>query len=629
MAEAKDALLKNSDSLTTIQKSFMTFGTGLRAANSTSVSIVKGLSQANRDKQRATQKRLQLYDIRKQAAERKERESVVESGKIGSIFKSTQRAIAGSTKGFLGRVMDFVGVVFVGWIITNLPTIIKSTQALIERIRKLYSILTSWYDRTENFFRDFTSNLKDVLKTLTGFDFNDDKDEIDKTNEKNKSNINKLYDNLNKMIEDLRKFDVGETIMKALSGLARIVNPNAPPPDGSPGMPGVSGQLLPIHKQALDIISGPESGGDYNAMNNGTAGDRPGGSKKWLGKNLTDMTIGEVKYYQNTKKTLWAAGRYQIVPGTLPSAQSAAGLSDSDMFDRANQDLLAIGILKTQGPGAWTKYSSYTKAQIDIMYKAKNTPLGAPPIGPAPPISAGTRYRKGQDVSNILGARASISSPKGWRQDPISGRWKEHSGIDISCSAGLYISLRGVDAEVVGTKYDPDGYGYVIDIWVPSLKVQLRFAHNSRFIISSGRIPAGTSFAVTGSTGRSTGAHIHLEADSRRNRTEYYSNLSPDPYVSLIRLTGAKIQGKSSAAPSSTPGAAAPASQAQQTTAQRLTPTKTPQTIPVPIPQIDPSRPPGQQSQAAGQGGPAIEIATRDPLNSFISKTLLRELEYT
>ena len=112
-------------------------------------------------------------------------------------------------------------------------------------------------------------------------------------------------------------------------------------------------------------------------MNNGNSGDRPGGSKKWLGKNLTDMTIGEVKQHQNIKKDLWAAGRYQIIPVSLPTAQSAAGLKDSDMFDNNNQDLLAIGLLKTQGPGAWTQYSKYSKKEIDIMYKAKDTPLGS------------------------------------------------------------------------------------------------------------------------------------------------------------------------------------------------------------------------------------------------------------
>ena len=99
------------------------------------------------------------------------------------------------------------------------------------------------------------------------------------------------------------------------------------------------------------------------------------------------------------------------------------------------------------------------------------------------------------------------------------------------------------DCEVVGTKKDP-GYGHVIDVWVPSVGVQLRFAHNSSIIIKSGAIPAGTSFAVTGNTGRSTGPHIHLEASTEKGSTNYGGNTSPDPYVGLIMLSAAQIDRK-------------------------------------------------------------------------------------
>ena len=74
--------------------------------------------------------------------------------------------------------------------------------------------------------------------------------------------------------------------------------------------------------------------------------------------------------------------------------------------------------------------------------------------------------------------------------------------------------------------------------------VQLRFAHNSSIIIKSGAIPAGTSFAVTGSTGKSTGPHIHLEASTEKGSTNYGGNTSPDPYVGLIMLSAAQIDRK-------------------------------------------------------------------------------------
>jgi len=190
---------------------------------------------------------------------------------------------------------------------------------------------------------------------------------------------------------DVQKF-LGAAAAAAGVGAAGMFGGDEDDGGGGGGTPGSGGKLQPIHKQALDIISGPESGGDYNAMNRGRAADSPGGSKKWIGKNLTEMTIGEVKALQrqNNPVRLHAAGRYQIVPVTLPSAQSAAGLKDNDMFDQNNQDLLAIGILKTQGPSAWSNYSKYSKKEIDIMYKAKATPLG---------ISEGTTA-EGQSKSN-------------------------------------------------------------------------------------------------------------------------------------------------------------------------------------------------------------------------------------
>ena len=125
MAEAQRSLLKNSDSLGNIRSSLTSFGEGLRKANSTTVGIQRGLNVNNREKQRAILKKSEIFRSRREAVQRKERESVIESGKLPSIITSAQRSISGSTKGFLGRIMDFVGIVILGWLLNNLPGIIK------------------------------------------------------------------------------------------------------------------------------------------------------------------------------------------------------------------------------------------------------------------------------------------------------------------------------------------------------------------------------------------------------------------------------------------------------------------------------------------------------------------------
>jgi murein DD-endopeptidase MepM/ murein hydrolase activator NlpD len=183
-----------------------------------------------------------------------------------------------------------------------------------------------------------------------------------------------------------------------------------------------------------------------------------------------------------------------------------------------------------------------------------------------------------------------------------------------------------VDSEVVGSKFDP-GYGNVIDLWVPSLGVQMRFAHNSRIIITSGSVPAGTSFAITGNTGRSTGPHIHFEVDSRRNRTGYKSNMVPDPYVAMIELTTAEIKGNNTASSfRRSSNQTLISSTANRTTTQKsVTPVKNPRTIPIPIPSPN-NTTPQQQPVISGGGSQTVAFNSGDQLNNFVSLILLAEL---
>ena len=160
--------------------------------------------------------------------------------------------------------------------------------------------------------------------------------------------------------------------------------------------------------------------------------------------------------------------------------------------------------------------------------------------------------------------------------------------------------------------------------------VQLRFAHNSRILIPSGKIPAGTSFAITGSTGRSTGPHIHLEASSERGSINYGGNMVPAPYVALIRLTKASIEGQKASLPGMNDATGGPSLQIDGTgnrtmIASNVTPEKTGSVITVPIPTES-----GQQPlPEGGSGGGGAEVEPEGTsLNSFINKILLRDLEY-
>ena len=176
---------------------------------------------------------------------------------------------------------------------------------------------------------------------------------------------------------------------------------------------------------------------------------------------------------------------------------------------------------------------------------------------PAPQINKNLKFTKGQNIKGQIGQSnidyVQVTSLRGNREGGY------HGGMDIAAPTGTYIAL-GVDCEVVATDNQPEGYGRVIDVWISQYGVQLRFAHNSSIIITSGKIPSGTSFARVGSTGNSTGPHIHLEADTRKGSASYGGSMDPSRFVPLISLS--KSPSKPTPAPASV--ASSSTSQPQQ-----------------------------------------------------------------
>jgi len=632
MAEAQRSLSKNSSSIGSIQKSLNSFGKSLRVANSTSSVIIKQLSVGNKDKKAAILKKTELFQKRREAVRRREQEDLIESGKVTSISSSYSRGsklIATSTKGFLGRVMDFIGTIMVGWLVNNLPNIIEGAQKLGERMREVFDTLVSWKEGLFTYFADFSSRLQPILSTVGGFAFSEDEKDARKNQDDLNISLQKMEIEMRKMIDAAVNFDIPK-----LLGLSSDANAGEMPGGGMPGgTPGTAGKLLPIHKQALDIISGPESGGDYNAMNNGQAGDRPGGAKKWLGKNLTDMTIGEVKDFQNNKKTLWAAGRYQIIPGTLPTAQKGAGLSDSDKFDEANQDLMGIALLKIQGHQAWSRYSSYTPAEIAILEKAKATPYGqvqtTRPSGSYPTSSGNITIDPNKRIS--AGSRVGDTIKSDFFGSMAAGRTRPHGGADYACNTGTYIACK-LPCKVVEARWQK-GYGYYTDIIIPSLSIRLRFAHLSAQLITSGNVPAGTPFARSGNTGRSTGPHIHMEATANLSGTSYGGDFSPDPYTDVMIFSkNPPVAGTGGGVLDTIKrnlGIGGPSLEpvpSQTDVARQVTPEKRGQIITVPVPMGGGGS--QQPSEPQRQSSPISLSSGENTLNSFVTQALLKELEY-
>jgi len=111
-----------------------------------------------------------------------------------------------------------------------------------------------------------------------------------------------------------------------------------------------------------------------------------------------------------------------------------------------------------------------------------------------------------------------VTSPFGWRSDPYNGEWKFHAGVDLGYDYGAGIPALW-DGVVVLAGDSQDGYGNQVLLYHPAIDVYTRYAHCSALYVTAGEnVSAGQVIAAVGSSGRSTGPHLHLEYIFRGGR---------------------------------------------------------------------------------------------------------------
>ena len=130
-------------------------------------------------------------------------------------------------------------------------------------------------------------------------------------------------------------------------------------------------------------------------------------------------------------------------------------------------------------------------------------------------IQSGEKNIGGSTGTMVWPAEGEITSPFGWRVHPIFGTQRLHTGIDIGADYGD--ATRAADGGVVIHSDWMGGYGNAVIIDHGN-GISTLYAHNSQLLVSEGQTVAkGQTVARVGSTGYSTGPHLHFEV--RQNGT--------------------------------------------------------------------------------------------------------------
>lgn len=129
------------------------------------------------------------------------------------------------------------------------------------------------------------------------------------------------------------------------------------------------------------------------------------------------------------------------------------------------------------------------------------------------------------ESSFFMPLKGTLTSPFGFRKDPFTGQTAFHNGIDIAAPEGssVYSALSGSVEKVC---FDDVDYGNYLILNHGGIKTL--YAHCSKINVKEGdTVFAKTKIALCGSTGRSTGPHLHFEIRVGSNR------IDPAPFLNF------------------------------------------------------------------------------------------------
>lgn len=290
--------------------------------------------------------------FRKRREENERRQTLEDELKAPSVVvrpggpqQLTQTAGVG---GFFDRILGFIGYLSAGWIMNNLPTWIAMGKEFIARLQRAGEIVSGFFNNTVKLFVNVGNILGALGQNLMQFDFFDTSNRVKTA----MSDLNFTMGNLTGQIEEAfslltTPLTEGKYSGEQIPGVGTQQTDEgayAEPPPYTGGVNVGGGTKYP--ELAALVVKGE---GGLNSVNRGNAGDTPGGAKSIFGRNLTDMTVGEIMQSQREGR-VFAVGKYQFIPVTLAGAVRYTKIPLNAKFNSATQNRLFDYLIDVKRP---------------------------------------------------------------------------------------------------------------------------------------------------------------------------------------------------------------------------------------------------------------------------------------
>ena len=188
------SLIKSTSSLNRISRSFNGLSASITRSSFLTRSIAKTINEDNRSKKIAISTDGSFFRKRRESILRRKREEQVEATGVSGVLKQKGKIVKDTGKGFLGRVLSFIGIILLGFLVTKLPAILKGVQAVIKRIQQVVGILTGFVNGVIGIFEGMGKKLDQIISFLNPFD-----------------KLGEQKENAQKTVQDVQKKQAGLT----------------------------------------------------------------------------------------------------------------------------------------------------------------------------------------------------------------------------------------------------------------------------------------------------------------------------------------------------------------------------------------------------------------------------------
>lgn len=279
---------------------------------------------------------------------------------------------------------------------------------------------------------------------------------------------------------------------------------DGPVPADKPLVDGKNRAALPTGTQAFAALLGTAT--DETAAIPAEAGSRKRalalGYVPMTGENVADradrlfsnmtLSLKEIEAEQLQRIDQLASGASQTAD-EISAILERQGVPIGDLASLPTADAVGGPYLAPQSDRDFNASLNALDAALNRLETVRGTAKRLPFSNPAP----------GQDITSRFGNRP----------DPFFGGLAMHAGIDFRAPTGTEIRSTG-SGKVVKAAFS-GGYGNMVEI-DHGLGLTTRFGHMSRILVNEGdTVEPGQIIGLSGSTGRSTGPHLHYEV--RRN----------------------------------------------------------------------------------------------------------------